>query len=91
MVPDREELGEPRVSNGVSLCTLHHRTLDRDLMGVKPDLEIHVFRDRLEKPKEKECEIITGFDGKNLRVPDEPELQPDRELVGYRWKQAVDS
>lgn len=88
LVPDREELGEPRVANGLSLCALHHRALDRDLVGVNPDLEIHVFRERLEHPEEQPTEVLTDFDGEPLGVPDDPELRPDRELLAHRWEEA---
>lgn len=88
LVADREELGEPRVSNGLSLCVLHHRAFDRDLVGITPDFTIHVFRDRLEHPDEDEDAILTRFDGKGLRLPRDERLHPDRELVDWRWQAA---
>jgi putative restriction endonuclease len=42
IVGDAEELGEPIVSNGLSLCSIHHRAFDEDLVGVAPDLRVHV-------------------------------------------------
>lgn len=90
LVADREELGEPRVSNGLSLCALHHRAFDRDLVGITPDFAIHVFRDRLEHPDEDEGAILTQFDGARLRLPRDEDLQPDRELVDWRWQAALE-
>jgi putative restriction endonuclease len=37
IVGDVEELGEPSVSNGLSLCAMHHRAFDENLVGVSPD------------------------------------------------------
>ena len=88
LVPDREEIGEPRVENGLSLCSLHHRAFDRDLIGVTPELRIHVFRDRLEAPEEKPTQVITRHHDQELRVPKDESAQPDRALVAHRWKQA---
>lgn len=34
IVGDAEELGAPVVSNGLSLCSIHHRAFDEDLVGV---------------------------------------------------------
>lgn len=90
IVPDSEEPGEPRVSNGLSLCALHHRAYDRDLMGVRPDLTVHVFRDRMDHPEEETSEVITEFDGEDLRLPPEEGLRPERDLVERRWQEAAD-
>lgn len=90
LVPDREELGEPRISNGLSLCALHHRAFDRDLVGITPELRIHVFRDRLEAPEEEPTRVLTRFHQQELRVPDEDEARPDLELVEVRWRAAVE-
>ena len=37
IVADAEEAGEPVISNGLSLCSIHHRAFDEDLVGVSPD------------------------------------------------------
>lgn len=88
LVPDREELGEPRVSNGLSLCALHHRAFDRDLMGVTPDLTLHVFSDRFERPDDDPGRVLTDYHGEDLRVPEREEARPDPELLQVRWEQA---
>lgn len=90
IVPDSEELGEPRVSNGLSFCPLHHRAYDRDLIGVRPDFTVHVFRGRMDHPEEEHSGVITEFDGEALRIPSEKGLRPDRELVENRWTEAID-
>lgn len=89
IVPDSEELGEPSVTNGLSLCALHHRAYDRDLMGVRPDLTVHVFRDRMEHPDEEASEVIAEFDGEDLRVPGREKFRPEQDLVQMRWEESV--
>lgn len=37
ILPDREPLGEPVVSNGLSLCRIHHGAFDVHYLSVEPD------------------------------------------------------
>jgi putative restriction endonuclease len=39
---DSAEGGLPVVTNGLALCKIHHAAYDRDLMGVSPDLRVHI-------------------------------------------------
>jgi putative restriction endonuclease len=41
---DLEERGDAVVANGLSLCSIHHRAFDEDLVGVSPDYEVQVSR-----------------------------------------------
>jgi putative restriction endonuclease len=43
IVPDRDPAGDPLVSNGLSLCKIHHAAFDHLLLGIRPDyvVEIH--------------------------------------------------
>jgi hypothetical protein len=38
----------PTVSNGLSLCVIHHRAFDQKLVGVSPEYVVHVSRRLLE-------------------------------------------
>ena len=49
IIPDSELHGEPVVSNGMSLCRLHHAAFDRLILGVRPDYIIRVRADVLEE------------------------------------------
>lgn len=49
IIPDHHEFGEPVVTNGISLCKIHHAAYDTNLMGVSPDYKIHVKLDLLEE------------------------------------------
>ena len=37
IIGDADPRGEPAISNGLSLCSIHHRALDEDLIGISPD------------------------------------------------------
>jgi hypothetical protein len=43
-VCDTQAEGAPTITNGRSLCTIHHRAYDQDLVGVSPDYDVQVAR-----------------------------------------------
>lgn len=47
IIPDADAGGEPVVSNGLSLCKLHHAAFDSFFLGIRPDFVIQVRRDVL--------------------------------------------
>ena len=47
IIPDTTEGGEPVVSNGLSLCKLHHAAFDGFFLGITPEFEIRVRSDVL--------------------------------------------
>ena len=64
ILPDRHPRGEPMISNGLALCTLHHAAFDRQVLGVRPDLVVEVRRDILREAARLRA-LIPG-----LRTPD---------------------
>jgi putative restriction endonuclease len=49
IIADSKPEGIPTVSNGISLCKLHHAAFDSNLMGIRPDYLIEVRKDVLEE------------------------------------------
>lgn len=49
IIPDSEEEGEPLVSNGLSLCKIHHAAFDQFFIGVTPEYQVIVRKDILEE------------------------------------------
>jgi len=47
IIPDADELGEPMVNNGLSLCKIHHAAFDSNIIGITPDYKIMVREDIL--------------------------------------------
>ena len=39
---DVDPQGAPAVSNGLSLCSIHHRAFDQHLVGISPEYRVHV-------------------------------------------------
>jgi putative restriction endonuclease len=87
ILPDRDERGNPEIPNGLSLCRIHHRAYDVNILGVDPDYVIHLRRDVLEE-----------IDGPMLRhglqeihetrihVPRRESLRPLRDYLAERFE-----
>lgn len=83
---DSEVTGDPRVSNGLSLCKLHHAAFDRHFLTVRPDYTIEVRRSILDE--EDGPMLLHGLQGMHDRpiyVPREASLQPDRDRLEVRY------
>ena len=77
--------GAATVSNGISLCSIHHRAFDQDLVGVSPDLEVRVSRRLLDEEDGPMLELLKGFERAPLHVPQRASQRPDRERLAERF------
>lgn len=86
IIADADPEGEPKVSNGLALCTLHHAAFDSHMIGVRPDYRVEVRVDVLEEidgPMLKHG--LQGFHGSLLLVPIRESLRPDRRFLEERY------
>ncbi len=74
------------VTNGLSLCTIHHRAYDQDLVGVDPDYNVHVARRLLDDDDGPMLELLKTFHGGRLELPRRELARPDRELLAERFE-----
>ena len=85
--PDSEG-GSTRISNGLSLCKIHHGAYDANIMGISPEYKIEI----------KES-VLATFDGPTLQfslkemhgealrqIPSDKTSRPDRELLAKRFE-----
>ena len=83
---DAAETGEPVVSNGLSLCKLHHAAFDRHFLTVRPDYTIEVRQSILdEEDGPMLLHGLKGMHGTSIYVPREASLQPDRLRLEERY------
>lgn len=88
IIPDNHPQGEPVVSNGLSLCKIHHAAYDRHFIGVTPDYQIVVRGDLLEEidgPMLRHG--IQEIHKKQLILPTKQVEQPDRDRLALRYEQ----
>lgn len=86
IVPDAHELGLPHVSNGLSLCKIHHAAYDSNLLGVSADYTVHLDRhllDEVDGPMLRHG--LQDMHGVKLVVPRRREFQPSREALSERF------
>ncbi len=82
IVPDNDIAGDPVVSNGLSLCKIHHASFDKLIIGISPDYTVKVREDVLE---EKDGDMLMyglqRTDGKSILLPKGRQNFPDRERL----------
>ncbi len=83
---DLEAHGEPVVPNGLSLCSIHHRAFDQDLVGVSPDYEVHVSRRLLDDEDGPMLELLKAFHARPIELPTRRVWRPDRERLAERFE-----
>jgi putative restriction endonuclease len=83
---DLEQKGEPVVANGLSLCSIHHRAFDQDLVGVSPDYEVHVAARLLEDDDGPMLELLKGFHLQSITVPSRRAWKPDPIRLAERFE-----
>jgi putative restriction endonuclease len=86
IVGDLEEHGHAVVPNGLSLCSIHHRAFDEDLVGISPDYEIRVSARLLDDEDGPMLELLKGFHRQRLLAPRSARLRPDPERLAVRFE-----
>lgn len=85
IVRDADILGDPAVNNGLSLCAIHHRAYDHDLVGISPDYRVHVARRLLEDDDGPMLDLLKTFEGAAITTPRSAVLRPDPERLALRF------
>lgn len=83
---DLEPGGEPSINNGVSLCSIHHRAFDQDLVGIDADCKVRVSSRLLDEEDGPMLELLKGFHTQPLLVPRSSSLRPDPERLAERYE-----
>ena len=72
--------------NGLSLCSIHHRAFDEDLIGVSPDYEVRVHPRLLDEEDGPMLELLKDAHAKAIILPRRQASRPDRELLAERFE-----
>jgi putative restriction endonuclease len=86
IIGDSEDGGDPIVTNGLTLCKIHHASYDSNMLGISPNYTVHINRDLLREvdgPMLKHG--IQEMDKRALAIPARPSDQPDRERLATRY------
>jgi putative restriction endonuclease len=86
IVADVESGGIPAVANGLSMCSIHHRAFDEDLVGISPNYEVHVSPRLLDDEDGPMLDVLKGFQGTTIELPQRAAWRPDRERLAARFE-----
>ena len=85
ILPDAEG-GPASVTNGICMSTLHHAAFDTHLIGVDPDLKVHIAP-RVTKGRDGPLlESLKALDGTLLRAPQDSRAHPNPEHLERRFQ-----
>jgi len=88
IIPDSDESSSTSVTNGLSLCKIHHTAYDINIVGIDPEYTIHVRRDILEEIDGPMLEHgIKEMDKGKLWVPPAQGDKPDPVRLESRYKE----
>lgn len=87
IIEDAVDHGDPVVSNGLSLCKIHHAAFDTDILGITPDFTVRVNAQVLtERDGPMLKHGLQEMDGRPLTLPDARLSWPDRDRLDLRYK-----
>jgi putative restriction endonuclease len=86
IVSDADNAGEATVSNGLSLCSIHHRAFDEDIVGVSPGYEVRVHPRLLDEEDGPMLALLKDAHGTLITVPRQPASRPNRKLLAARFE-----
>jgi len=87
IIGDGEDGGDPIVTNGLSLCKIHHAAYDRNLLGISPEYTVHLDKDLLNEVDGPMLQHgLQEMHGRSLILPIKPTELPDRERLSVRFE-----
>ena len=89
IIPDGRPHGEPVVPNGLSMCKIHHAAFDTQILGIRPNLTVHVRQDVLDEVDGWMLKGgIQGVHNASLSVvPRARAARPDRARLEERYEE----
>ena len=86
IVGDREEGGDPIVTNGLSLCKIHHAAYDRQLLGISRDYVVrinHALMEEVDGPMLRHG--LQEMNGRKIALPHRRRDWPDPDRLALRY------
>jgi putative restriction endonuclease len=88
IIGDNENGGDPVVTNGLSLCKIHHAAYDRQLLGISPDYVVeinHELMHEVDGPMLRHG--LQEMNGRQLELPGRRVDWPDRDRLAARFQE----
>lgn len=85
IIPVYDPQSSDETTNGVCLCALHHRAMDRALIGIAPDYRILVNEEEIERLDREGlsggADLLRGNLAAVIRTPPEPAQRPSPDYL----------
>jgi len=86
IIADKEDIGDPIIQNGLSLCKIHHAAFDSNIIGISPDYKVKVRNDILEEIDGTMLKYgLQSFDNKYVILPNSKTNWPDKVRLDIRF------
>ncbi|MEI9907209.1 MAG: HNH endonuclease [Actinomycetota bacterium] len=87
ITPDGDENSSTAVTNGLSLCKIHHAAYDANIVGIDPNYVVHIRLDILEEVDGPMLQHgIKEMEGRALWVPRRLDERPDTSRLAERFE-----
>jgi len=88
IVPDADEAALLDVTNGLSLCKIHHAAYDQNLMGIRPDNVVEINRDLLAERDGPMLKYgLQQMHGTTITLPRRKIERPSTDALAVRYEQ----
>lgn len=88
IIPDAHENGYASVTNGLSLCKIHHAAYDRNVIGISPDYKVQIKESVMLETDGPMLEYgIKKMNGVSITLPRNNANLPLRENLDQRFQQ----
>jgi putative restriction endonuclease len=81
IIPVYDPQSSDETTNGVCLCALHHRAMDRSLLGIAPDYRILINEPEIDRLDQESlgagADLLRGNIGAVIRLPPEASQRPN--------------
>ena len=87
IIGDTLDGGDPEVTNGLTLCKIHHAAYDSNYLGISPDYIVHINRGLLDEVDGPMLQHgLQEMNGRELHVPRRNVDHPDPERLSARFE-----
>lgn len=88
IIGDGKPHGEPIVTNGLSMCKIHHAAYDSNLLGVSPNYEVHINSELMHEIDGPMLQHgLQEMDGRGLTLPTRPSDYPSKDRLAERFSE----
>lgn len=87
IIPDGELGGTATVSNGLSLCKIHHAAYDKNFLGISPDYKVVIREELLDEVDGPMLQHgLKEMHGRKIEVPSRRAWKPSKDALEVRFE-----